>query len=137
MATIQEALFNALKSDSAISTKVKVGTFYNIHSINIPKNKLDTCSYHILYQKITNNPINEYDLQLPFFQITACADTYSKSQSLASDIIRVLDRYKGNLGGQRDVKACVLTNETEFQDQEVGMDYVALTFKLKYFGDNV
>lgn len=137
MATVQEAIYNALKSDSAIATKVKVGTFYNIHAIDIPENKRDTCSYHIVYQKTPSTPIDYIDLERTQFQITCLGDTYAKAQALREDVIRVLTRYKGNLGGQRDIKSCTLTGEYENKTPDTDGYFVALTFKLKFFGDNV
>lgn len=137
MATVQEGIFTALKNDAAISTKVKVGTFYNIHTLEIPTDKLQTCSYHIIYGKRRNEPISYIDLERAHFDIYAAADTYAKAQDLREDIIRVLERFKGNLGSSRDVKSCNMVDEAEFKTQDTKMYYVVMTFKLKYFGDNV
>jgi hypothetical protein len=137
MATIQEGIYAALKNDAGISAKVKVGSFYNIHPISIPVNRLDTCTYHLIYQEVTNRPETFIDLERPQFQITAVSDTYPKSLALRADVIRVLNRYSGNLGSKRDIKRCVLLSSAEFRTPDTKMYYVAMTFKLQFFGDNV
>ena len=142
MAAIEVALFEALKADSNISTKVDDGNGgYHIYPVGIPKQQLEEGTegsrYWVTYVKVSDKKITDLDLELPLFQINAVADRYTNAISLRDDIIRVLERFKGSLGSQRDVKFVHLEGEVQLRNPDTDLFYIPLSFRLKYLGDNV
>jgi len=142
MASIEEAIFTVLKNDAGIASKVGYGTGkFHIYPFGVPEKQLKSGTsgsrYFIVYQKVSSKKITDVDIELPLIQINAIADSFSNAITLKDDIIRVLERFKGNMGAVKDVKFSSLEGETGLRDPDTDYFYIALSFRCKYFGDNV
>lgn len=135
MSNIQSAIFNELKNDAAISTKVLHSGVYFIFNSEVPKEKLDTGEYWIDYQRLPSRYSNLLDIENSTFQINAISNEDDKASDLAEDIKRVLTRFKGNLGSKRVVENVSLLGEQDLgKTPDTNKFIIALTFKFKYFG---
>jgi len=138
---IDSAIYNALKDDAQIATKVADGSDFHIYPLEIPDGALTSATegsrYFIVYQLISEINRQDVDLRLPLYQITVIADRYTNAIALKDDIIRVLERFKGNLGSQQDVMNAHQEGMTSIKDPETDYYHIPLSFRFKYLGDNV
>ena len=142
MASIEEALFTELKNDAGVSAKVGYGAGkFHIYPYTIPEKQLKSGTagsrYFVVYQKVSSKKLTDLDIELPLMQITAIAESLGNAIALKDDIIRVLERFKGNMGSVKDIKFTSIEGETGLRDPETDYFYIALSFRCKYFGDNV
>lgn len=140
MSDIQTAIFQELKKDASIFAMVES----NIYPLSLPEAVLKDVSVSprnfIVYERISSPKKTDIDIELPLFQITVMSDIYSNVLTLRAHVIRVLERFKGYLGvpgKNRDVKRIHLEGEAEMRNPETEFFYVHLSFRFKYFGDNV
>lgn len=140
MSSIQEALFNVLKSDPSIASKVEYepGKFH-IYPINLPEGVIDQkdSNYFIAYHKVSNPKKHDIDLENSVIQIDVLARAYRLAEELAEDIKRLLERFKGNLGGKRDVKNVKLVSQTELRHKDTYLYHFPLQFRFKFYGNNI
>lgn len=140
MAAIQEALFSALKNDPSIFSKVDAGGGkVHIYPVKIPKKALDLgADYYVTFGQISSLPNLEFiDVKLPLFQINAIAKQYADAVALKSDIVALLERFKGDLANLRKIKYTYIVNDFETRDPDNDLFYFPIEVRFKYFGDNV
>ena len=137
MASIEEAIFTALKDDSTLATKVADGSKVAIYYDDVPSGKLDIASSMVVISKITESEITHIDYQITSMQITAISDSKSGAISLKDDIIRVLTRFRGTLGGKRVINSTRKTNSSSLKADNSKHYMEILEFTFNHFGDNV
>jgi hypothetical protein len=140
MSALQEAIFKALKDDTAIASKVSAGGGkFHIYPIKIPRKALALkADYYITFGQISSLPNLKFiDVQLPLFQINAIAKEYSDAVALKSDIVSLLERFKGDLALLRKIKYTYIVNDFETRDPDNDLFYFPIEVRFKYFGDNV
>lgn len=136
---IEDGLFTALKSDSAVAAKVGYAlstgdhpapTKFHIYPLRIPEGV--TPGYAITYTEI--NQANTYPLvKQSLFQISAFGDTFEKARNLAADIEAALnDQVSQKLGGTFPVVYVKVENRHTLYDADAQLYYFVLEVSIKY-----
>jgi hypothetical protein len=137
MASLEESLWTELKSDSQIAIKTGFDGQYAIYYDDVPDGKLGAADGMIVISKIAETEQTFLDYQTSFMQVTAISESKISAISLKDDIIRVLTRFSGNLGGKRIIKSTKKQNVSSLKADD-SKSYMEITeFSFNHFGDNV
>lgn len=137
MASLEEAIYTEFKNDSAIATKVADGAKFAIYYDDVPDGKYGNVDNMIVISRITEDEIPYIDYQITNMQLTAVSNMKSSAISLKDDIIRVLTRFRGNLGGKRKVQSTKKLNSSSLKAADSEYHMEILEFGFNHFGDNV
>lgn len=137
MASLEEALFTELKNDAQLATLLADGSKFAIYYDDVPEGKLDTLDNMVVITRITEDEIHYVDYQITNMQISCISKTKSSAISLKDGIIRVLTRFRGNLGGKRKIQSTKKINSSSLRTSDSKSYMEILDFSFNHFGDNV
>jgi len=129
---IQAGIFNELKNDPALASLLDDGSGgFNIFPTVVPEPRLENTNYEafITYFKIAENRDRTCNFVVHTFQINAIARTYNSVQDLADDIIRVLQCFVGDMGGQELVDRSYEINRVDQYNDDNQLYFVPIDFK--------
>lgn len=127
--TIQEALFNYLKTDVA-GVDLRALVDVRIYDQYWPTDRPPTFPLITAFQ-VSGGRHHDIDVAFPRFQFSCWALTKATARAVADTLRSVLQRYKGVMGGV-EVIQIVCENELDFFDAETKLHHIPVDFKIIY-----
>lgn len=137
---IEEGLFNALKGDTAIDTKVgyapneedEANTKWHIYPLRLPEGVDLSNGYAISYTEISQR-LNYPTARQSLIQLNCFGDTFDKARDLANDIDTCLnDLSASKLGGTFPITYIKFENRQALYDDNAKLWYFAVEVSINY-----
>lgn len=127
---LEEAIYNEIKADATIATKLLDGGIYNIYPLRVPDNTQFTKA--VTYTEITQTLI--YPLvRTSVVQINCIAKVFDDAVDLARDIDRIFnDKAEYKMGGKLSVNYSKFSGRNSLYDADAQMYVVAVEISIKF-----
>lgn len=128
---MEEAIFNEIKNDSAIATKLADGASgYHIYPLRVPDNVQFTKA--VTYTEITQNLIYPV-VRNSVVQINCIAKDFSDAIELSADIDRIFnDKAEYKMGGKLSVNYTKFSGRNSYFDPTSQMYIIAVEISIKF-----
>jgi hypothetical protein len=127
---LEQGIYNEIKNDTAIATKLANGTDYHIYPLVVPDDI--NFSMALTYTEI-DQTLNFPNARTSIMQFNCIADTYDEALGLAEDINRIFfDKNEYLLGGVFGVKRTTFYGRTAIKDQELKKFIYVVEIYIKY-----
>jgi len=128
--SLEQGIYNEIKNDVTIATKLANGDDYHIYPLVVPDNI--TFTKAVTYTEITQS-LNFPNARTSIIQINCIADTFDNAVDLAEDIDRIFfDKNEYLLGGVFAVKRTTFFGRTALKDPDMQKFICVIEIYIKY-----